>query len=119
MHNGSSIMSIEYFTVLKALRECQLSALRLKHSSVWCNSLCSCCFHCHLSRHSSESIRSSTVADAFELSTERRARERQEYERLASEKEALRTLMEEEQRREEEQREKGEIARLRQEQVSA
>ncbi|XP_041654449.1 targeting protein for Xklp2 isoform X2 [Cheilinus undulatus] len=57
------------------------------------------------------------VTEAFELSTERRARERQEYERLASEKEALRALMEEEQRREEEQREKDEIARLRQEQV--
>uniref|UniRef100_A0A8C4HVL0 TPX2 microtubule nucleation factor n=1 Tax=Dicentrarchus labrax TaxID=13489 RepID=A0A8C4HVL0_DICLA len=64
-----------------------------------------------------ESIRSSTVVEAFELSTERRARERQEYERLASEKESLRSLMEEEQRREEEQREKDEIARLRQEQV--
>ncbi|XP_040918232.1 targeting protein for Xklp2 isoform X2 [Toxotes jaculatrix] len=62
-------------------------------------------------------IHSSTVAGAFELSTERRARERQEYERLASEKEALRALMEEEQRREEEQKEKEEIARLRQEQV--
>ncbi|XP_041802048.1 targeting protein for Xklp2 isoform X2 [Chelmon rostratus] len=55
--------------------------------------------------------------EAFELSTERRARERQEYERLASEKEALRMLMEEEQRQEEERREKEEIARLRQEQV--
>lgn len=56
--------------------------------------------------------------EAFELSTERRARERQEYERLASEKEALRALMEEEQRREEEKREKEEVARLRQEQAS-
>ena len=54
----------------------------------------------------------------FELSTERRARERQEYERLVSEKEALRELMEEEQRREEEQRQKEEITRLRQEQVT-
>lgn len=60
---------------------------------------------------------SSTVPEAFELSTERRARERQEYERLASEKEALRALMEEERRREEEQKEKEEIARMRQEQV--
>ncbi|KAM3618759.1 uncharacterized protein V6R79_024501 [Siganus canaliculatus] len=63
--------------------------------------------------------RIAVVADSFELSTERRARERQEYERLASEKEALRTFMEEEQRREEEQREKEEVARLRQEQVTA
>lgn len=57
--------------------------------------------------------------EAFELSTERRARERQEYEQLANEKEALRALMEEEQRREEEQREKEEVVRLRQEQVTA
>ncbi|XP_029996937.1 targeting protein for Xklp2-like isoform X2 [Sphaeramia orbicularis] len=61
--------------------------------------------------------RSTVAVEAFELSTERRAQERQEFERLASEKEALRALMEEEQRREEEQREKEEIARLRQEQV--
>ncbi|XP_071331214.1 targeting protein for Xklp2 isoform X2 [Trachinotus anak] len=61
--------------------------------------------------------RPATVVEAFELSTERRARERQEFERLASEKEALRALMEEEQRREEEQRQKEEIARLRHEQV--
>uniref|UniRef100_A0A4W6E8E7 TPX2 microtubule nucleation factor n=1 Tax=Lates calcarifer TaxID=8187 RepID=A0A4W6E8E7_LATCA len=57
------------------------------------------------------------VVEAFELATERRARERQEFERLASEKEALRALMEEEQRREEEQRQQEEIAKLRQEQV--
>nr|XP_046253926.1 targeting protein for Xklp2 isoform X2 [Scatophagus argus] len=69
------------------------------------------------SRTAVENIHSSTVPDAFELSTERRARERQEYERLASEKEALRSLMEEEQRREEEQREREEVARMRQEQV--
>ncbi|XP_073325599.1 targeting protein for Xklp2 isoform X2 [Pagrus major] len=61
--------------------------------------------------------RATVVVEAFELSTERRARERQEYERLASEKEALRTFMEEEQRREEEQRKKEEISRMRQEQV--
>lgn len=57
--------------------------------------------------------------EAFELSTERRARERQEYERLAGEKEALRMLMEEDRRREEEQREKEDIAKMRQEQVTA
>ncbi|XP_029362455.1 targeting protein for Xklp2 isoform X2 [Echeneis naucrates] len=60
---------------------------------------------------------SSTVVEAFELSTERRARERQEFERMANEKEALRAHMEEEQRREKEQREKEEIAMLRQQQV--
>ncbi|KAG8002948.1 Targeting protein for Xklp2-B [Nibea albiflora] len=68
-------------------------------------------------RSAAEGIHSSTVVEAFELSTERRARERQEYERLASEKEALRAMMEEEQRREEEERAKEEITRLRQEQV--
>ncbi|KAM6982044.1 targeting protein for Xklp2 [Tautogolabrus adspersus] len=61
--------------------------------------------------------RTLAVTEAFELSTERRARERQEYERLASEKEALRALMEEEQRREEEQREKEEVSRMRHDQV--
>lgn len=59
----------------------------------------------------------STVPEAFELSTERRARERQQYERAAGEKEALRAMMEEEQKREEEQRQREDIARLRQEQV--
>ncbi|XP_030589813.1 targeting protein for Xklp2 isoform X2 [Archocentrus centrarchus] len=61
--------------------------------------------------------RPAVVVEAFELATERRAREWQEYERLACEKEALRAQMEAEQRREEEQKEKEEIARLRQEQV--
>uniref|UniRef100_UPI003AAD59DB targeting protein for Xklp2 isoform X1 n=1 Tax=Centroberyx gerrardi TaxID=166262 RepID=UPI003AAD59DB len=69
------------------------------------------------SRTALEGINSSTVVEAFELSTERRAREWQEYERVASEKEALRACIEEEQRREEEQREKDEVARMRQEQV--
>ncbi|XP_041859073.1 targeting protein for Xklp2 isoform X2 [Melanotaenia boesemani] len=61
--------------------------------------------------------RSAVVVEAFELATERRAREWQEYERMVSEKEALRARMEVEQRREEEQKVKEEIARLRQEQV--
>ncbi|KAM9855442.1 targeting protein for Xklp2 [Aulostomus maculatus] len=61
--------------------------------------------------------RAPVAADSFELATERRARERQEFEQLASEKEAFRAQMEEERRREEEQQEKDEIARLRQEQV--
>ncbi|XP_016891109.1 targeting protein for Xklp2 isoform X1 [Cynoglossus semilaevis] len=60
---------------------------------------------------------SSTAVEAFELSTERRARERQEYEKLASEKEALRALMEEEKKREDERQEKEDISRMRQEQV--
>ncbi|XP_029912632.1 targeting protein for Xklp2 isoform X2 [Myripristis murdjan] len=61
--------------------------------------------------------RPALVAEPFELSTERRAREWQEFERLASEKEAIRARLEEEQRREEEEREKEEIAKMRQEQV--
>lgn len=58
------------------------------------------------------------VPDAFELSTERRARERQEYERAVMENEAMRAMIEEKWKREEEQKDKEEIARLRQEQVS-
>lgn len=61
---------------------------------------------------------SSAVPEAFELSTERRARERQELERLASEREAELAMLKEEERRREEQQEKEEIARMRQEQVS-
>lgn len=53
------------------------------------------------------------------MATERRAQEWQEYERLIGEKEVLRARMEAEQRLEEEQREREEIARLRQEQVSS
>ncbi|XP_056130890.1 targeting protein for Xklp2 [Lampris incognitus] len=64
-----------------------------------------------------EGINHSTVAEAFELSTERRARERLEYDRAVCEKEALKARMEEEQRQEREEREKGEILKLRQEQV--
>ncbi|XP_034731719.1 targeting protein for Xklp2 [Etheostoma cragini] len=63
--------------------------------------------------------RAPVAVEAFELSTERRARERHEFEQLANEKEALRMRMEEQQRQEEEQRQKEEIARLRQEQVHA
>ncbi|MEQ2235396.1 hypothetical protein ILYODFUR_001961 [Ilyodon furcidens] len=62
-------------------------------------------------------VNSSTVVEPFELATERRAREWQEYEHLIAEKEALRARLEVEQRLEEEQRQREEIARLRQEQV--
>lgn len=58
------------------------------------------------------------VPEGFELSTQRRAREWQELERLASEREAELAMLKEEERRREEQREKEEIARMRQEQVS-
>lgn len=59
----------------------------------------------------------STVPEGFQLSTERRAKERQEFEREMSEKEALKAHMEEERAREQEEREKEEVARLRQDQV--
>uniref|UniRef100_A0A3B5KVG0 Uncharacterized protein n=1 Tax=Xiphophorus couchianus TaxID=32473 RepID=A0A3B5KVG0_9TELE len=61
--------------------------------------------------------RTSVAVEPFQLATERRAQEWQEYERLIGEKEVLRARMEAEQRLEEEQREREEIARLRQEQV--
>ncbi|XP_017161092.1 targeting protein for Xklp2 [Poecilia reticulata] len=61
--------------------------------------------------------RTSVAVEPFQLATERRAQEWQEYERLIGEKEVLRARMEAEQRLEEEQRERDEIARLRQEQV--
>ncbi|KAK7884464.1 hypothetical protein WMY93_027587 [Mugilogobius chulae] len=57
------------------------------------------------------------ISSSFQLLTERRARERQEFDRALSEKEALRALMEEQRRKEEEEREREEIARMRQEQV--
>lgn len=59
----------------------------------------------------------SAVPEGFQLSTERRAKERLEFEKELCEKEALKARMEEERAREQEEREKEEIARLRQEQV--
>ncbi|KAK9954051.1 hypothetical protein ABG768_016159 [Culter alburnus] len=59
----------------------------------------------------------SAVPEGFQLATERRAKERLEFEKEMSEKEALRARMEEEQARVREEQEKEEIARLRQEQV--
>ncbi|KAM9444987.1 targeting protein for Xklp2 isoform 2-T2 [Clarias gariepinus] len=61
--------------------------------------------------------RSVLVAEGFQLSTERRAKERLEFEQALKEKESLRAQMEEQRAREQEEREKEEIARLRQEQV--
>ncbi|XP_069809200.1 targeting protein for Xklp2 isoform X2 [Dendropsophus ebraccatus] len=58
-----------------------------------------------------------TVQESFELATERRARERQEFERRLAEMEAQRSLMDEEERRQQEERDKEEINRLRQELV--
>lgn len=68
--------------------------------------------------HSEADTTHSVVADGFQLSTERRAKERLEFERALKEKELLRAQMEERQAREQEEREQEEITRLRQEQVS-
>ncbi len=100
-------------TPFRAPGELQLSARRTRLRRV------TRCFPVAFAALFLEAICSSAGVEAFELSTERRARERQEYEQLASEKEALRALVEEEQRREEEQRAREEIAQLRQEQVTA
>ncbi|KAL1250200.1 hypothetical protein QQF64_021205 [Cirrhinus molitorella] len=59
----------------------------------------------------------SAVPEGFQLATERRAKERMEFEKELSEREALKARMEEERAREREEQEKDEIARLRQEQV--
>ncbi|XP_018594565.1 targeting protein for Xklp2 isoform X1 [Scleropages formosus] len=64
-----------------------------------------------------EAVSHPTVPEGFQLSTERRAKERQEFERSLCEREAQRARMEEQERREWEEKEKEEIARLRQEQV--
>uniref|UniRef100_A0A671MY93 TPX2 microtubule nucleation factor n=1 Tax=Sinocyclocheilus anshuiensis TaxID=1608454 RepID=A0A671MY93_9TELE len=61
--------------------------------------------------------RSILVPEAFQLATERRAKERMEFEKELSEKVALKAHMEEEWAREQEEQEKEGIARLRQEQV--
>ncbi|KAL4630672.1 targeting protein for Xklp2 isoform X1 [Arapaima gigas] len=64
-----------------------------------------------------EAVSHSTVPEGFQLSTERRAKERLEFERGLCEREAQRARMEEQEKREREEKEKAEIARLRQEQV--
>ncbi|XP_041061093.1 targeting protein for Xklp2 isoform X1 [Carcharodon carcharias] len=59
----------------------------------------------------------STVQEKFELATEKRAKERAEFEMRKAEKESMREKFEEEKQKELEEREKEEIARLRQELV--
>ncbi|XP_053555846.1 targeting protein for Xklp2 isoform X2 [Bombina bombina] len=61
--------------------------------------------------------RSLTVQEGFELATERRAKERQEFERRLAETETQKQLLEEEERRRQEEQEKEEINRLRHELV--
>ncbi|XP_046897005.1 targeting protein for Xklp2 isoform X1 [Hypomesus transpacificus] len=64
-----------------------------------------------------EDINRSVVPEGVQLSTERRAKERQEFDRIICEKEALRARVEEQHRMEQEERQKAEIAAMRQDQV--
>ncbi|NWR46994.1 TPX2B protein, partial [Regulus satrapa] len=65
----------------------------------------------------SESLSGSVVPESFELATERRAKERQEFEKRLADAEALRERHEEKTRQQQEKREKEELAKLRQEMV--
>ncbi|KAM3663952.1 targeting protein for Xklp2 isoform 1-T1 [Ammospiza maritima maritima] len=64
-----------------------------------------------------ENLSGSVVPESFELATERRARERQEFEKRLAEVEALKESYEEQIRQEQEELEKEEVAKLRQEMV--
>ncbi|XP_062445455.1 targeting protein for Xklp2 isoform X4 [Rhea pennata] len=65
----------------------------------------------------SESLSGSIVPEGFELATEKRAKERQEFEKRLANLEARREMLREQARRQEEEREKEEVAKLRQELV--
>ena len=62
-------------------------------------------------------LNTSTVPEAFKLATQRRALERQEFDKVLSEKEALRACMEERQHQEQQKQEKDMVAKMRHEQV--
>ncbi|NWU11671.1 TPX2B protein, partial [Cephalopterus ornatus] len=64
-----------------------------------------------------ESLSGSVVPESFELATERRAKERQEFEKRLADAEALRERHQELIRQKQEEREKEEVAKLRQEMV--
>ncbi|XP_010213780.1 PREDICTED: targeting protein for Xklp2 [Tinamus guttatus] len=65
----------------------------------------------------SESLSGSAVPEGFELATEKRAKERQEFEKRLADLEAKRGKLQEEVRQRNEEREKEEVAKLRQELV--
>ncbi|NXX60407.1 TPX2B protein, partial [Scopus umbretta] len=65
----------------------------------------------------SESLSGSVVPESFELATEKRAKERQEFEKRLADMEALRERHQEQVRQQQEEREKEEVAKLRQELV--
>lgn len=62
-------------------------------------------------------LENSAAVEPFQLSTERRAKERQEFEREKSEREALRVLQQQKRQQEQEEHEHQEVERLRQELV--
>ncbi|XP_059683171.1 targeting protein for Xklp2 isoform X1 [Gavia stellata] len=65
----------------------------------------------------SESLSGSVVPESFELATEKRAKERQEFEKRLADIEAIRERHQEQVRQRQEEREKEEVAKLRQELV--
>lgn len=65
-----------------------------------------------------ESLSGSVVPESFELATEKRAKERQEFEKYLADKEAVKERLQEKVKQEQEEREKEEVAKLRQEMVS-
>ncbi|KAF1486011.1 Targeting protein for Xklp2-B, partial [Pygoscelis antarcticus] len=65
----------------------------------------------------SESLSGSIVPESFELATEKRAKERQEFEKRLADIEAVRERHQEQVRQRQEEREKEEVAKLRQEMV--
>ncbi|XP_053937921.1 targeting protein for Xklp2 isoform X1 [Cuculus canorus] len=65
----------------------------------------------------SESLSGSVVPESFELATEKRAKERQEFEKRLANIEALRERRQEQVRQQQEEQEREEVAKLRQEQV--
>ncbi|XP_064023779.1 targeting protein for Xklp2 isoform X3 [Pogoniulus pusillus] len=69
------------------------------------------------SKQLSESLSGSVVPESFELATEKRAKERQEFEKRLADKEAMKERHLEYLRQQQEEREKEEVAKLRQELV--
>ncbi|NXW62236.1 TPX2 protein, partial [Eurystomus gularis] len=65
----------------------------------------------------SESLSGSVVPESFELATEKRAKERQEFEKRLANVEAIKEQHQEQARQQQEEREKEEVAKLRQELV--
>ncbi|XP_068006318.1 targeting protein for Xklp2 isoform X3 [Melanerpes formicivorus] len=65
----------------------------------------------------SESLSGSVVPESFELATEKRAKERQEFEKHLAHREAIKERHQEYLRQQQEEREKEEVAKLRQELV--